>query len=115
LIEGQSPLLKASTNCSPEMVYRFMMTKGVDFKAIDNFHRNIFHLSAADQRVDFFNYLITIEEDLQLHTILNTKEDTNSWTPLHIAVAKSHFDLVVASFHFSILIFSSFLFVEMEC
>jgi hypothetical protein len=83
------------------MIYRYIKTKGVDFKAIDNFHRNIFHLCAADQRVDFFNYLMTIEEDSQLHTILNSKEDTNSWTPLHIAIAKAHFELVVSSFFFN--------------
>ena len=74
---GSSPLLKSTSLCSPKMIYNFMKTEGVDFKAIDSFHRNIFHLLATDQRVDVFEYLTTIEDE-SITSILNSKEDISN-------------------------------------
>ena len=74
---GSSPLLKSTSLCSPKMIYNFMKTEGVDFKAIDSFHRNIFHLLATDQRVDVFEYLTTIEDET-ITSILNSKEDISN-------------------------------------
>eukprot|EP01080_Neovahlkampfia_damariscottae_P009878 gene9878-2200_t len=92
---GSTPLLKSTTLCSPEMIYKFIKTPGVDFKAIDSYHRNIFHLLSTDQRVDVFNYFNNEDND-SLFSILNLKEDINHWTCLHIAIHKSNLNLVIS-------------------
>jgi ankyrin repeat protein len=101
---GETPLMKCSTNAPPEFIYNFMNIKEVDILGVDESGRNILHFCVLHHRVDFINYLGSKlgdmdqedERRIPFKEMLMHSDIISKQTPLHLAVAYEKFTCVLS-------------------